>query len=73
MPPARPPEHYDIAGKPHGTHLCVPYKPTVGLQSIHFQFHARASAATTAGMSASFNAEYPATTVLGAQSAGRAR
>ena len=35
MPPAQPPEYYDIAGKLHGTHLCVPYKPTVGLQSTH--------------------------------------
>ena len=27
MPPAQPPGYYDITGKPHGTHICVPYKP----------------------------------------------
>ena len=31
--PLRLPEYYDIPGKPHGTHICVPYKPA---GNLHF-------------------------------------
>ena len=27
MPPAQPSRQIDLPGKPHGTHICVPYKP----------------------------------------------
>ena len=27
MPPAQPPRKINLPGKPHGTHICVPYKP----------------------------------------------
>ena len=33
----QPPGYYELSGKPHGTHICVPYKPAENNKQIIVQ------------------------------------
>ena len=37
MPPVQPTRQINLTGKPHGTHICVPYKPAEG-RNVPVQF-----------------------------------